>query len=141
MPATVATAGYGTLLKQGDAAMSEAFTSILEVTNITGPGFSLDLQEVTSMESPSAWREFIATLKNAGEVNFDFNLSPAQATHTALRDTLVNRTRRNWKMVFTDTAPTTWSFTGFLTAFQVNPGDVNGVLKGSGTIKLTAAPT
>lgn len=141
MPASTATASYGTLLKQGDGAMSEAFTSITEVTNLSSPGMKLDLQEVTNMESPTAWREFIATLKDAGEVTVEFNGLPAETQQVALRTCLVNKTKRNFRITFTDSGPTTWNFSGFVTNFQYVPGDVNGALKGNATIKITGAMT
>jgi len=34
---TDATAAYGTLLKRGDGAVSEAFSAVAEVTKISGP--------------------------------------------------------------------------------------------------------
>lgn len=140
---TQAIAAYGTLLKMGDGGGPEVFTTVAEVTDISGPGLSLDTVDVTSHDSTDAWREFIATLKDAGEVTFDINYVPTNATHgatTGLLKALDMRTKKNWRLVFPDTGATTWNFSGFVTGFE--PGEpVDDALTASVTIKLTGEPT
>lgn len=140
MAASTATSGFGTLLKVGDGASpTEAFTTILEVKSINGPTLQAGIAESTHMESPSNTREFLPTLIDPGEVSFDANFLPAATTQDGLFDDLAARTQRNWQLVWTDTAPTTYSFAGYVTGFQPR-AEMEGPLTVSITIKLTSYP-
>jgi predicted secreted protein len=141
--ASIAVSARGTLLKIGDGAATEAFTSIAEVTNISGPSLSLDTIEVTSHDTSSGWREYIGGLLDAGEVSFDINFVPTNATHSftsGLIKDLKNRTLRNFKLVFPDTSNTTWAFAALVTAFDCSEA-IDDVIKGSITLKLSGQPT
>ena len=73
---TNARIGYGTLFQTGNGAVPEVFTTLAEVTNITPPKMSRDTVDATHEESPGAWREFIAGLKDGGDVSLDLNFIP-----------------------------------------------------------------
>lgn len=140
---TSALHAWNTLLKIGDGGGPEAFTTIAEVTNITGPGLALDTIDVTNMSSPNAWREFIAGLLDAGEVSFDINYLPGNATHNAgtglVRD-LKNRTKRNFQLVMPSSPTTTWNFSAYVTGFEPD-FPVEDKIAASVTLKLTGEPT
>lgn len=141
--ATKAISGKGTLLKMGDGAGTEVFTTIAEVKSIGGPSFASDTIDVTSHDSPGAYREFIASLIDPGELSFDINFVPTDATHnvsTGLLRDFQNRIRRNYKIVFPDTSATTWNLQGIVTAVQIN-APTDDVLSASITIKITGQPT
>lgn len=134
---------FGTLLKIGDGATPENFTTIAEVTNISGPSLSLEPIEITSHSSPGGWKEFIGGLLDAGEVTFDINYEPTEATHnatTGLIADMVDRTLRNFQLVFPDTGNTTWSFMALVTGFEPSE-PVEDKLTASVTLKLTGQPT
>jgi predicted secreted protein len=129
--ASLAISGKGTLLKIG------------EVKSIGGPSFSSDTNDVTSHSSPGAWREFIASLIDPGDLSFDINFVPTNATHNASTGLLAdfqNRVRRNFKIVFPDGGSTTWSFQGIITGFNMN-APIDDALTASVTIKITGQPT
>lgn len=63
MAVTEAQIGYGSLLKLGNGASPEVFTTIAEVKSINGFGFTNTEVNVTHMESPNGWEEFIGGLK------------------------------------------------------------------------------
>ncbi|MGE5553295.1 MAG: phage tail tube protein [Betaproteobacteria bacterium] len=138
-----AISAFGTLLKIGDGATpTENFTTIAEVTNISGPGFALETAEATSHSSPGGWREYIATLLDAGEVTFDINFLPTDPTHgysTGLLRDMVNRTKRNFKLVFPDASNTTWTFAAFVTGFEPSE-PIDDKLSASVTLKITGQP-
>ncbi len=69
--------GYGMTLGVGDGASSEAFTSLLEITNIDGPELTKDTVEVTHATSPSRNREFISGLRDGGEISVELNMVQA----------------------------------------------------------------
>lgn len=140
MAATTGTSGFGTLLKAGNGATSETFTTIAEVRNIGGPNITLELLEATHMESPTGFREWLPSFKDGGEVPFEVNFLPANSGHKAITTDIANRTRRNFKIVWPNTAATTWSFSGYYTQFQPSAG-VGDMLSASITIKITGSVT
>lgn len=138
-----AVAGFGSLLKIGDGAGPEVFTTIAEVKDISGPSLSMATIDVTNQSSTGGWAEFIGGIKDAGEVTFDVNFLPADATHNAatglIRD-YNNRTKRNFQLVFPDAGATTWSFAALVTAFQPTE-PIGDALTASVTLKITGQPT
>jgi predicted secreted protein len=139
-----AISSFGTLLKIGDGGGGgEVFTTIAEVLDINGPGIKNSVKEVTHQTSTGGFRERIATLSDAGEVTFDINFIPTENTQDAgaglLKDA-INRTLRNFKIVFPDTAVTTWAFSAFVTDFEPHE-PVDGSLGASVTLTLTGKPT
>lgn len=134
MATSVATAGFGCLLKDGG-------TTIAEVKGISGVGFNVSFAETTHMESPSAIREFIPTLIEASEITFSLNFLPDDATHDNIRTRLLAKTSRTFSVTFTDTvAADTWSFTGYYSSLQINAA-VEGVLEGTASIKIVSGVT
>ncbi len=140
----------GVLLQRGDGGGPEAFVTVAEVTNITGPGLSQEMIDVTSHESPD-YREYIPGIGDGGEVTFDLNYIPDNASHDATAGILkdwedqlsgVLSTPRNYKLVWTDVSNTEWIFPAWLSSFE--PGaNASGTEKllASVTLKVTGQPT
>ena len=128
---------FGTLLKRGGV-------TIAQVTNIAGPGISLDTQDVTSHDSTSGWEEVVGTILRSGEVKLDLVYDPNAATHKwaagGLLSDLVLRTATAYTLVFPSTAAVTWAFNAFVTGFEPSAA-VDGALTASATLKITGAPT
>lgn len=140
---TNAIKAFATLLKIGDGADPEVFTTVAEVTNIGGPSLSLGTEDVTSHSSTDGWREFVATLLDGGEVSIEGNYVPGEATHDAtsgLINDMENRTKRNFELVFPDSGATTWAFPALVTNFTP-AAPVEGKLGFSATLKITGKPT
>jgi len=128
---------FGCALKRGA-------TAIANVTNISGPGLSLDTEDVTSHDSTGGWEEVVGTILRSGEVTLDIVYDPDNATHkyasAGLLHDLVSRTAQTYNLYFSDSTPATWSFSALVTGFQ--PGmPVNGALTASVTLKPTGAVT
>lgn len=139
---TGAMAGYGVLLKIGDGGGTEVFTTIAEVRDIEGPELELEAKEVTSHDS-AGWREYIGTLLTGGEVSFDLNFIPTHATHSyssGLVKDMVNRNRRNFKLVFPDVGATTWTFAALVVGVKPS-GPVEDELSAEVTLQITGQPT
>jgi len=132
--------GFGVLLKVGDGATAEAFTTVAELIGLSGPGLSMDTVESTHTESAGANKEYIAGLKDAGEISADFNFLPANATHQGLITDQENRTLRNFQIVWPDTAGTTWSFSAFVTNYEP-ASPIEDRMTSSVTLKISGAPT
>jgi len=141
--ASAATSGIGTLLKLGDGAGPEVFTTIAEVLDISGPGLTSDLVDITNMSSAGSWEESLPTILRSGEVTFAVNFLPVNVTHSQSAGLILdfkNRTKRNFQLVFTDSGNTTWTFAGYVT--NVTPQmPVAGATTMDVTIKLTDQPT
>ena len=140
---TLAIDAYGTLLQIGDGGSPEAFTTIAEVTEIGGPSLALDPLDVTSHESPGAFREFVGGLLDGGEVTSTINYVPTGGTHdatTGLIADMIARTVRNFQLIFPDVGTTTWSLSALITAFE--PAEpVDDRLSAEVTLKVTGQPT
>ena len=128
---------YGTVLERGA-------TTIAQVTNISGPGLSLDTEDVTSHDSTAAWEEVVGTILRSGEITLDIVYDPAAATHKnaagGLLADLVARTAQTYSLIFTDAADTEWTFSAFVVGFEPDmPHD--GALTASVSMKITGKPT
>jgi len=137
--------GSGVLVAGASGALSggsgaETFTTIPEVKNISMGGLSLQLADATNMDSPNAYQEWVPTFKSAGTINFDIQFQPALTAHKNFLADYVNRSLRNYQLVFPDTGATQWAFAGYLTNLAPSmPHD--SLLNASGTITITGEPT
>jgi len=78
---TQASIGHRNLFQIFDTSVSPAaWTTVAEVRNITPPQYARDAQDATHTESPEGWREFIPSLKDAGEMSCELNLVPDSNT-------------------------------------------------------------
>lgn len=138
---TSARIGYGTLFKSGNGAVPEVFTTLAEVTAITPPALARDTVDATHEESPGAWREFIAGLKDGGEVSLDLNFVPggtAAAAMMAELDLDGALAKINRQIIFPDGSY--FSFAGILTAFEPD-APIDDKMSASVTFKVTGKPT
>jgi predicted secreted protein len=134
--------GFGTQFKRGNGATpTEVFTTIANVTNISGPDRSRETIDVTAHDSPEGWMEFIGGLKDGGEVQLDLNYDPAETTHD-LDDDFDLDVAWNYKIVILPGTEDewTWSIAGVMTAL----GDefpYDDKMARSMTVKITGKPT
>jgi len=131
---------YGTSLYKG----TTTGTAYAQVTNISGPGLSLDTVDVTSHDSTSGWEEVVGTILRSGEVSLDIVYDPANATHKYAEGGLIYdlaaRAAITFTLVFLDTATTEWTFSGLITGFEPT-ASVDGALTATVTIKPTGVVT
>lgn len=106
--ATNASLGIGTTYAVYDTSVSpEAYTDLGEVTNIDLGTDEIELIDVTHMDSPNNTREYIAGLKDGGEVTLTLNYDPSNATDVLLRDLQTAGTTVNHRVTFNDGSPAT----------------------------------
>lgn len=139
-------AAYGTTFAIGDSSVvgSANFTNVVQVRNISGPGFSLDTADVTAHDSTGAWEEHVPTILRSGEVTLELVWDPDSATHEStsggLMHAYANRTLLAYRIQWPDSTPTEWKFQAYVTGFEPSaPHD--DALTASVTLKLTGAPT
>ena len=71
---TSAAIGYGSSFA---IYSGSAYVDVVQVTNITWPGYSRDAVDATHMASPDTFREYIPGLMDAGEVTIELNFVPS----------------------------------------------------------------
>lgn len=122
---------YGSALQLGDGAVSEAFTSIAEITKLVPPGMKRDSIEVTNQQSTEGWKEFIPGWRDGGEVEIEANWLPTNATHnasTGLVETFADNVNHNFRIVLPDNILTI-SFAGHLSGVEPDlPLEDKGIL-------------
>lgn len=133
--------GFGSKFQTGDGSSPETFTDLALVSSITPPGMSRDSIDVSHMQSPDAWRDFIAGLKDAGEVTLELNFKPGSAGFLALMTEMSlssDNATKSRRIVFPDTSR--FDFEAFLTNIEPEaPHDDKMVV--TATFKVTGAPT
>lgn len=138
---TLAVSSEGTLLKMGDGAGPEVFTAIAEVRDIGGPALAQGTEEVTHHGS-GGWREFIATLKEGGEVTFQVNVlnDATQGPGSGLLDAFDDGEAHNFQIVFPTATPLTADFAAIVTGFTPD-APVEGALTADATLQITGEVT
>lgn len=111
-------AAFGTELQRGNGADPEVFAAVGQVRSFDGPSESADQLDVTTHDSPGDYREKLPSFLDAGEVTLEVLWDPALISHVNLRTDLRNKTRRNFRMVWPDTAATTESFAAYVTGYS-----------------------
>lgn len=133
---TVAGIGYGTLFKIRTSTGPDVFTTIGEQASVTPFGIAVDSIDATHEESPGAWREFIAGLKDAGETSLEIHYVPGGTAEATLLAAL--GTTKVCRVVFPSGARA--DFSAFITEMSAEtPLDDKMVM--SVTLKLTGAIT
>jgi predicted secreted protein len=111
----MARAAKGTLLQVGNTATTIVYTTVGEVRDISGPAYSLETVEVTSHSSTGDYEEIVPTILRTGDVSFDINLDPKDATHLStaaggstdgLFSLFENKTNRTMQLVVPASAGT-----------------------------------
>lgn len=102
MARTQARAGFGLKLYIGDGATpTETFNEIIEVTSITpAGGTTTDTVEVTHLNSDNATKEFIPTLHEEPELDFEANWIPGNTQHDRLETVRAAKTLCNFRIVY-----------------------------------------
>lgn len=140
--------GYGTLLERrisADGVSPEVWQLIAERVSIGGPSMSRDAPDVTHMDSPNGWREFIPGLKDAGELTVEGNFvpdDPSQNGETGLLSEFYSDVRARWRITFplTGSPAVQWEMSGIMTGFELDM-PVDDKLAFTATVKISGEPT
>ncbi len=127
------------------------YRGIANMGDITGPGFSLALVDVTSHSNGSPWDAFIGTIFSGGDLGFPLFFVPSSPIGTSgpighdaasgYMKVFLERAERTYQNVFPDTAATTAGpFNAILYKFNIK-SMVKDVLRCDATIRITGEPT
>jgi predicted secreted protein len=112
-----------------------------ELNSIGSPTMAAEAIDITTHESANSHREFLQGLIDAGAValagNFKYTDTNGQL---AMLTDFQARTSRTVVITFPGSIAT-WSFTGFLTKWELGEASVDGAIPFSAEIKITGKPT
>lgn len=129
----------GTKIYVGDTGSPNQFVEIPEVRSLRGPDGSASWMDTTDLSSTA--KEGRPGLPDNGSVRLSIHYVPDNTVHNTLRTAFGARTKKQFAIDFTDTAPVTrWEFSGYVTGFSVS-GEVDGILMADVTIRVTEAIT
>ncbi len=121
-----------------------SFVNIAELQTIQRTGSKSDLVDVTNMESIGGYREYLATLRDAGDVAFSGNYIPNDATQQDLQTLFDGATLAEWEIVLPPgvgypVSLGTWAFKAYVQSNDYDlPHDKEGKI--SGKLKITGKP-
>lgn len=114
--------------------------SIAEVVSISGPGEGVDALDVTNHDSSDEFREFIAGLRDGGEVSFEANFKSSDSDgQIALHTDFQAGTARTCQITLPDSLGNI-SGSAICTKYEFS-FPVDGPARISCTIKYTGKPT
>lgn len=138
--ATTAFKGSQTLLKIGDGASPEVFTTIGEVVSIGALGQQNDLIEVTHLESTA--KEYIGGLPDGLEIAVTCNYKPTNAQQVALIAAVTVGTSRNFKYTMPSGGGSlTFSFSALVLGWNIPSTTPNEAVQLEATLKITSSVT
>lgn len=129
---TAAVSAFGTTFNWDTVTLDEVF-------NISGPSESADTLDVTSHDSADGFKEYIAGLKDGGEVNFEANLIVGDSTGQIAMHTDFQAGSAKTLIITLPGSTATITGTAICTKFEFTfPHD--GPARISGTVKFTGKP-
>ncbi len=135
------TAATNTLLKVGDGASPEVFTTVAYVSNISGPNMTAGTYDVSNHNDVNGYRTFISGLKDGGEISTELFFDPNDTTHADIIDLFEDNSVVNWKIELSKTSPAkSWTFKGVVVGFE-QEYPVDGPKTAKLTIKISGKPT
>ncbi|MEO5331318.1 MAG: hypothetical protein H7839_04790 [Magnetococcus sp. YQC-5] len=118
----------------GGTATPVALTRIANLLNFSGFDAETEEVDVTHMESDA--RESLLGLPDEGNFAFDVNYSASDPGQVALRTARVSGAKKSFKLTYPDGRVST--FTALVKKFS-RSGEVKGVLKSTGVLRITGA--
>ncbi len=130
--------GTGTNFQRGDGASPESFTTVGDVTQISGPQITKDEIEVTALDSTA--KEFLGALDDPGELTLELNWNPQDTEHVNLRTDAEGSTVRNYRVVWSDVSSTQVTFAAEVMEFTIST-EAQDAVKASVRLKISGALT
>lgn len=132
-----------TLNDYWDSQVSAVFATVAEVVDTSGPSFEQATHDAPSQDI--TWMKKVAGLVTAGEVTFDVNLIPKEATHddsTGLLSLIGLQYTTGFQLVYNDAGagtPSDWKLDAFCVGFDEDV-PVDGILMASVTLQINGQP-
>ena len=140
---------YGAILK-ADALAGDSpgtYRNVAYIKSIDGPGLSVDMADVTTHDSSSAYEEVIPTVIRSEEITLELVYDPGDVTikySNGLLGKMAAKTLEPFKLVFYDdtveSSRTTWLFSAYITGFKPIL-DFAKPIGATMKLKISGAPT
>ncbi len=113
--------GVGTIFNRWDPTAESstgAWVALAEVKNISGPGMTREVIDVTSLDSTGGYREKIASIRDAGQLTFTMHFT--RTNYDLMKADFENDELQNYQVQLPDAEQTTMAFTGLVTSLPTN---------------------
>lgn len=90
--------GTGILIKAGDGAVPEVFTTVAEIVALKPPSYSRNKVDVSN-HNEGRESNILGMLRQS-DVSGTCNLIPMDATHSLMREDIKNNVKRNWRITY-----------------------------------------
>jgi predicted secreted protein len=110
---------------------------IADLTSIGEFGIESEEIETTTLDSTGGFREFIAGLKDAGEIALA-GITKSQANLGDLLDLADTQTVESWKVTWEDGS--LWEFDGFVKMLKEGESTIDGVRNFTAAIRISGKP-
>lgn len=110
-----------------------SFANVGNVVNITGPGGSASVIDVTNLDSTA--KEKLMGLPDEGQITLELNYDPDNTQHANLRNARKNRTRCEGRITLTDSTATVLTFFFYVLGFQMRVA-VDQAVKANLTLEI-----
>lgn len=124
----------GTTLKK----LTSPTATIANLTSIGEIGVESSEIDVTDLDSPSSYKEYIAGFKEAGEVSIAGNIK-SEANHEDMLDLAEGQTVVLWEVEFPSGAK--WWFEAFVKMYKEGEITTEGVRTFTGSLRISGKPT
>lgn len=130
----------GMIVQVNDADSPSGWQTINDVTDISGPDGSKAEIDATALNDSA--KAFLAGLPDNGSVALTLNYIPADTIHAQLRSDFNSATEvaRYYRLNFTDSPITTWTWYGYISSFSVS-GTVDDKVTASVSIRVKGTIT
>jgi predicted secreted protein len=108
--------GKGTIFNRYNTGTS-AYEPIANINSISGPSSSRETVDVTTLDSEGGYREFIGSLRDAGDISLSMNFD--KDTYALMKTDYESDTIQKYQIVLPDTDNTTFEFEGLVTELPV----------------------
>jgi hypothetical protein len=138
--ATVAYSGRGSKLNLQTASSPATYTEVGQLKKFSFGGIKVTLDDITNLDSPSAFKEVLPTILDPGDVTFDGVLNNLNVSQQDMLNICQAMTLSNFQITLSD-GVTTISFAGYVTEWVPVTVEVNKANAFSGKISITGPVT
>jgi predicted secreted protein len=98
------------------------------------------LIDVTTLDDVGGYEQYLQGIKKPGTVTFDLVWDPADAQHKGLLNDWLNRTTRNFQLIWSDSGTTQYSFAALVKSWAPKASPKNALTMAV-ELQLSGAPT
>lgn len=109
------------------------------LTSISGIEITADSVDVSAMDNTSGYKEYLAGLKDGGEVPFEGFMDGADEGQDKAYEALNDEQVHKCAIVFPKAIGKTWSFDGIVSKFATG-AQMNNAITFSGAVKVSGKP-